>query len=46
MQPISVIFSVPEDDLPESCRNCKPARTLQVTAYDRANVKQLADRHA
>jgi len=35
LQPISVIFTLPEDDLPE-------IMPLIVTAYDRANLRQLA----
>ena len=42
MQPITVIFSVPEDDLPEIMPQLAAGTTLQVTAFDRANVKQLA----
>jgi len=42
LQPISVIFSVPEDDLPQITSELNTGATLQVTAFDRANVKQLA----
>jgi multidrug efflux system membrane fusion protein len=42
MQPITVIFPVPEDDLPEILPQMNAGTTLQVAAYDRANVKQLA----
>jgi multidrug efflux system membrane fusion protein len=42
MQPITVIFSVPEDDLPDIMPQLNAGTTLQVTAFDRANVKQLA----
>jgi membrane fusion protein, multidrug efflux system len=42
LQPITVIFSVPEDDLPAIMPQLASATTLQVAAYDRANIKQLA----
>ena len=42
MQPITVIFPVPEDDLPEILPQMNAGTTLQVAAFDRANVKQLA----
>jgi membrane fusion protein, multidrug efflux system len=42
LQPITVVFSVPEDDLPEIMSRLNAGTTLQVTANDRANVKQLA----
>jgi multidrug efflux system membrane fusion protein len=42
MQPITVIFPVPEDDLPDILPQLNAGTTLQVAAYDRANVKQLA----
>jgi multidrug efflux system membrane fusion protein len=42
MQPITVIFSVPEDDLPDIMPQVIAGTALQVTAFDRANVKQLA----
>jgi membrane fusion protein, multidrug efflux system len=42
LQPITVIFSVPEDDLPDIMPQYNTGTALQVTAYDRANVKQLA----
>ena len=42
LQPITVIFSVPEDDLPDIMPQFNAGTTLQVTAYDRANVNQLA----
>jgi multidrug efflux system membrane fusion protein len=42
LQPISVIFFTPEDNLPEITAQLKAGLTLQVTAYDRANVQQLA----
>jgi multidrug efflux system membrane fusion protein len=42
MQPITVIFTVPEDDLPDIMPQYNAGTALQVTAFDRANVKQLA----
>jgi multidrug efflux system membrane fusion protein len=42
MQPISVIFSVPEDNLPDIIQRLHAGASLSVAAYDRANVRQLA----
>jgi multidrug efflux system membrane fusion protein len=42
MQPISVIFSVPEDNLPDIIERLHAGATLSIEAYDRANVKHLA----
>lgn len=42
LQPISVIFVVPEDDIPEITAATQAGSTLEVTAYDRANVTPLA----
>ncbi|HXW40408.1 MAG TPA: efflux RND transporter periplasmic adaptor subunit, partial [Xanthobacteraceae bacterium] len=42
MQPITVIFPIPEDDLPEIMPQLSAGTPLQVLAYDRANVKLLA----
>jgi len=42
MQPITVIFSLPEDDLPELLPQLNAGTTMEVTAYDRANLRQLA----
>jgi membrane fusion protein, multidrug efflux system len=42
LQPISVIFSTPEDNLPQIQARMKAGATLPVTVFDRANVKQLA----
>jgi membrane fusion protein, multidrug efflux system len=41
LQPITVIFSIPEDDLPDVMPQMNSGAKLQVTAFDRANVKQL-----
>jgi multidrug efflux system membrane fusion protein len=42
LQPITVVFSVPEDDLPEIMPQMNNGATLAVTAYDRANLHELA----
>lgn len=42
MQPISVLFSVPEDNLTDIIQRVRAGATLSVAAYDRANVKLLA----
>jgi membrane fusion protein, multidrug efflux system len=41
LQPISVIFTIPEDDLPEIMTQLNADTKLQVTAFDRASVKKL-----
>jgi membrane fusion protein, multidrug efflux system len=42
MQPITVIFPIPEDSLPDVMPQLNAGTALEVAAYDRANVKQLA----
>jgi multidrug efflux system membrane fusion protein len=42
MQPISVLFSVPEDSVPDIIQRVRSGATLSVEAYDRANVRLLA----
>ena len=42
MQPITVIFPIPEDDLPDVLPTLNTGGTFQVTVYDRANIKLLA----
>jgi len=42
LDPISVVFSTPEDNLPQISARTGAGATLPVTALDRANVKQLA----
>ena len=42
MQPISVLFSVPEDNLPDITQRVRAGATLSVEAYDRANTRLLA----
>ena len=41
LQPITVIFTVPEDDLPLIMPAFNAGTALQVTAFDRANIHQL-----
>jgi multidrug efflux system membrane fusion protein len=41
LQPISVIFSLPEDDIPDVTAQTNAGVTLSATAYDRANVTEL-----
>ncbi|HYB82067.1 MAG TPA: MdtA/MuxA family multidrug efflux RND transporter periplasmic adaptor subunit [Mycobacterium sp.] len=42
LQPISVIFPVPEDNLPQILDQTHAGTPLEVTAYDRADVTKLA----
>jgi membrane fusion protein, multidrug efflux system len=42
MQPITVIFPIPEDDLPDVVPQLNTGAIFEVAAYDRANVKLLA----
>ncbi len=42
MQPISVLFAVPEDNISDIIQQVRAGATLSVEAYDRANVKLLA----
>jgi multidrug efflux system membrane fusion protein len=42
MQPISVLFSVPEDNLPDIIQRVRGGATLTIEAYDRANTRLLA----
>ncbi len=42
LQPITVIFFIPEDDLPDIMPQLSAGAKLEVTAYDRANLHQLA----
>jgi multidrug efflux system membrane fusion protein len=45
LQPISVIFSLPEDNLPAIMQQIAAGATLSVTAFDRADAAQLAVGH-
>jgi membrane fusion protein, multidrug efflux system len=42
IQPITTLFSLPEDDLPAIMKQIKAGATLEVDAYDRGNVNKLA----
>ncbi len=42
LDPISVVFSTPEDNLPRIAARLNSGGELKVTAYDRANVNELA----
>jgi multidrug efflux system membrane fusion protein len=42
MQPMSVIFSVPEDNLPDILKRERAGASLQATAYDRSGATKLA----
>jgi multidrug efflux system membrane fusion protein len=42
LQPISVIFVLPEDDIPDIQQQMQSGATLQVSAYDRTNAKLIA----
>jgi multidrug efflux system membrane fusion protein len=43
LQPISVIFTLPEDNVPAVMSRLGAATTLPVTAYDRALITKLAE---
>ena len=43
MQPISVLFTLPEDELPAVMKRLRGGATLPVTAYDRSDLHKLAD---
>jgi multidrug efflux system membrane fusion protein len=42
LQPISVIFTLPEDSLPELLKQYHSGAALQTTAYDRTGTNELA----
>ncbi len=42
LQPISVIFTLPEDKLPEVMKRVRAGAVLPVTAYDRTGATELA----
>ena len=42
LQPITVVFSIPEDSLPQVLVKYHADQKLQVEAYDRAEIKKLA----
>jgi multidrug efflux system membrane fusion protein len=41
-QPIAVIFTLPETQLPDVLEQLRAGRTLKVDAYDRSDTKQIA----
>jgi membrane fusion protein, multidrug efflux system len=43
VQPITVIFPIPEDDVPALAKQVHDGNTLEVGAYDRTNSAKLAD---
>jgi membrane fusion protein, multidrug efflux system len=43
LQPISVIFTLPEDNLPEVMKRMRAGAALPVTAYDRTGSTELAN---
>ncbi|HEY4042368.1 MAG TPA: MdtA/MuxA family multidrug efflux RND transporter periplasmic adaptor subunit, partial [Rhodopila sp.] len=42
IQPISVVFAVPEDNLPDIIQRLRTGASLSVEAYDRSNTRLLA----
>jgi multidrug efflux system membrane fusion protein len=42
LQPITVIFTLPEDDIPPILKQMHAGATLPVTAWDKTNTQQLA----
>lgn len=42
VQPITVVFTLPEDEIPPLLKRLHAGVTLPVTAYDRSNTRQLA----
>jgi multidrug efflux system membrane fusion protein len=42
LQPITVVFTLPEDNIPEIRKRLLAGVTLPVTAFDRTNTQQLA----
>ena len=45
LQPISVIFTLPEDSLPAVLKQLHSGATLQATAFDRTNTAKLGTGH-
>jgi len=43
LDPISVVFSLPEDDIPQILQRMGQGAKLKVTAYDRTNTTKLAE---
>src|SRR5208283_902395 len=44
-QPITVIFPIPEEDLPSVLKKVYAGETLQVEAYNRAQTRKIATGH-
>jgi len=42
LQPITVVFTLPEDDIPPILRQMQAGATLPVAAWDKTNTQQLA----
>ncbi len=42
IQPITVVFPLPEDDIPPLLKQMRAGATLSVTAWDKTNTQQLA----
>jgi membrane fusion protein, multidrug efflux system len=42
LKPISVIFTIPQDEIPTVAEQLRNGATLQVEAYDRTNTQKLA----
>jgi multidrug efflux system membrane fusion protein len=42
LQPITVLFTLPEDDIPPILKQMQAGATLPVTAWDRTNTQQVA----
>ena len=42
LQPITVVFTLPEDEIPPLLKRVHAGATLPVTAWDRSNTQQLA----
>ncbi len=42
LQPIAVVFTLPEDDIPPILKQMRAGATLPVTAWDKTNTQQLA----
>jgi membrane fusion protein, multidrug efflux system len=43
IQPITVIFTIPEDNLPDVSKRLRDRATLPVTVYDRSDANKLAE---
>jgi multidrug efflux system membrane fusion protein len=41
LQPISIIFPIPEDDLPQVLDRLRSGATLEATVFDRANTNEI-----